>query len=138
MATLNAYLTFNGNCREAMNFYKDCLGGEIHFQTIGDSPLADKMPEQMRECILHSTLKSGVMTIMGTDLISDQGFQKGNTVSLALNCESEQELMHYFKRLSEEGVIYRMPQETFWGAMYADLVDKYGLQWLLNYDKTKI
>jgi PhnB protein len=49
MTQINSYLTFNGNCREAMNFYKDCLGGELNLQTIAESPLADKMPAQMKE-----------------------------------------------------------------------------------------
>lgn len=47
MTQINSYLTFNGNCREAMNFYKDCLGGELILQTIGESPLAYKMPQLM-------------------------------------------------------------------------------------------
>jgi Bacteriocin-protection, YdeI or OmpD-Associated len=54
MSQINAYLTFNGNCREAMIFYKECLGEELVFQTVGESPLSDKMPPQMKDCILHS------------------------------------------------------------------------------------
>ena len=54
MTQINAYLTFSGNCREAMNFYKDSLGGELTLQTISESPLADKMPAQMKDCILHA------------------------------------------------------------------------------------
>jgi len=50
--TINGYLTFNGNCREAMNFYKKCLGGELTFQTIGDSPLSEKMNSKMQNAIL--------------------------------------------------------------------------------------
>ncbi len=57
MTQINSYLTFNGNCREAMNFYKSCLGGELHFQTIGDSPLSEGMPAAMKACILKATLK---------------------------------------------------------------------------------
>ena len=48
MTQINSYLTFSGNCREAMTFYRECLGGELYFQTIGESPLSEKMPEQMR------------------------------------------------------------------------------------------
>jgi PhnB protein len=47
MAQINSYLTFSGNCREAMTFYKECLGGELAFQTVGESPLSDQMPKQM-------------------------------------------------------------------------------------------
>ena len=56
---IQSYLTFNGNCREAMNFYQRCLGGELAFQTVGESPLSDHMPAQMKDCILHSTLTRG-------------------------------------------------------------------------------
>ncbi len=68
MAKINSYLTFNGNCRDAMTFYKDCLGGELSFQTIGESPLAEKMPPQMKECILHSMLITDGFVIMGSDM----------------------------------------------------------------------
>jgi len=77
MAQLNPYLTFNGNCREAMNFYKECLGGELIFQTIGESPMADRMPEKMKECILHATLSNSAMVIMATDCVPEQGLIKG-------------------------------------------------------------
>jgi PhnB protein len=65
MTQINSYLTFNGNCREAMNFYKDCLGGELNLQTIAESPLADKMPAQMKECILHANSCSGYTDAAG-------------------------------------------------------------------------
>ena len=51
MTQINAYLTFNGNCREAMNFYKEVLDGDLALQTIGESPMADKMPQKMKDCI---------------------------------------------------------------------------------------
>jgi PhnB protein len=59
MAQLNPYLNFDGNCREAMNFYKDCLGGELSIQKVSESPMmADQMPSQMRDSVLHSSLTS--------------------------------------------------------------------------------
>jgi len=68
MTQINSYLTFNGNCREAMHFYKDCLGGELNLQTIGQSPMADKMPAQMKEYILHATLIKDAMVLMGSEV----------------------------------------------------------------------
>ena len=85
MAQLVSYLTFNGNCREAMTFYKACLGGELTFQIIGESPLAEKMPAQMKECILHATLINGDLIIMASDMVDENGLIKGNSVSLMLN-----------------------------------------------------
>ena len=90
MKQLNTYLTFNGNCKDAMTFYKECLGGELVLQTIGESPMAEKMPPQMKEYILHSSLTNGGFVIMATDCVPEQGLIKGNSVSLCLNFSSEE------------------------------------------------
>lgn len=64
MAELNPYLNFNNNCREAMMFYKEYLGGELSLQTVGGSPeMAAQMPPEMKDKILHSSLMSGAVTI---------------------------------------------------------------------------
>jgi PhnB protein len=57
MAQMNAYLHFNGNCREAMTFYKECLGGELNMQAVGESPMAAQMPPQIHTNILHASLE---------------------------------------------------------------------------------
>jgi PhnB protein len=82
MAQIKSYLTFAGNCSDAMHFYKECLGGELMLQTIGSSPLADKMPAHMKEYILHSTLTRDAFILMGSDMVSDNGLITGNAVSL--------------------------------------------------------
>jgi PhnB protein len=137
MGQINTYLTFNGNCREAMVFYKDCLGAELTMQTIGESPMADKMPAQMKECILHSTLTDGVMTIMATDCVPPSGLIKGNSVSLCLNCNSEKEIRSFYNKLSSGGNADHPLEDTFWGALFGALTDKFGNHWLLNYDKNQ-
>lgn len=134
MAQINSYLTFNGNCRKAMNFYKECLGGELIFQTIGESPLSDKMPVQMQNSILHATLTKGSLTLMGTDMVSEKGLVKGNSVSLLLDCESEKEIKTIYKKLATKGQAMHPLELTFWGALFGDLTDKYGNNWLLNFD----
>ena len=136
MGQINAYLTFNGNCREAMEFYKDCLGGELNLQTIGESPMAEKMPSKMKECILHSTLEKGSMVIMATDCVPGPGLLKGNSVSLCLNCDSEEEIKSCYEKLSAGGDPDHPLENTFWGALFGHLVDKYGNNWLLNYSKS--
>src|SRR5258708_10664291 len=103
MSQINAYLTFNGNCREAMTFYKDCLGGELMLQTIGDSPMADNIPPEMKQSILHSTLTRGALLIMASDMVSEQGLKKGNAVSLMLQCNSEEEIKLCYTRLCKGG-----------------------------------
>ena len=135
MMRINSYLTFNGNCREAMTFYKQCLGGKLSFQTIGESPFSDKMPLKMKESILHATLKKGNMIIMASDMASEKGIIKGNSVSLMLNCSSEKEIRTYYKKLSSGGNADHPLEDTFWGAIFGDLTDKYGNHWLLNFTK---
>lgn len=135
MTQIFTYLTFNGNCREAMLFYKDCLGGELAFQTIGESPLSEKMPEQMKDCILHATLSKDEMVLMASDMVSEKGLIRGNSVSLSLNCSSEEEIKLYYEKLSEGGIKNHALEDSFWGAIFGDLTDKYGNHWILNYNK---
>lgn len=135
MTVINSYLTFSGNCREAMQFYKRCLGGELNFQTIGESPMADKMPEPMRACILHATLTKGELVLMGSDMVGEHGLIKGNAVSLSLQCSSEAEIKAYYKKLSSGGAATYPLEHTFWGALFGGLTDKFGNHWLLNYEK---
>jgi PhnB protein len=135
MSTINSYLTFNGNCREAMTFYKECLGGELTFQTIGESPLSGKMPKKMKDCILHSTLTNGSLVLMGSDMVCENGLIRGNAVSLTLNCNSETEIRSCYKKLSAGGVATHPLEDSFWGALFGGLTDKYGNIWLLNCNK---
>ena len=137
MTQINSYLTFNGNCREAMIFYASCLGGELSLQTIGESPLADKMPAKMKDCILHSTLTKGAVLIMASDMVGDKGLIKGTAVSLMLNCSSEEEIRDFYARLVDGGEATHPLEISFWGALFGDLTDKFGNQWLLHFDKTQ-
>jgi PhnB protein len=135
MTQINSYLTFSGNCREAMIFYKECLGGELTFQTVGESPLSDKMPKQMKDCILHSTLSKDALVLMASDMVSEKGLIKGNSISLSLNCSSEEEIKNCFAKLSEGGTANHQVEDSFWGALFGDLTDKFGNHWILNFNK---
>jgi PhnB protein len=135
MTQINSYLTFSGNCREAMTFYKDILSGELYFQTIGESPLADQMPQDMKDCILHATLTTKGFVIMGSDMTPETGLVKGNTLSLMLNCSSEEDLRMFFEKLSNGGIVKHTLESTFWGALFGDLTDQFGNNWILNFDK---
>jgi PhnB protein len=132
MLSINAYLTFSGNCREAMNFYHKCFGGTLTFQTIGESPRSDKLPENMKDYILHSTLKNDQLILMGCDMTPDSGLQVGNSVSLSLICSSERETKTLFKKLSQDGIQDRPLKKTFWGALFGDVTDKFGNHWILH------
>src|SRR3977135_180995 len=114
MAQLNPYLNFDNNCREAMNFYKDCLGGELILQTVGESPMmAAQMPPQMKNSILHSSLTSGDIIIMASDLSREKRIE-GNTVHLCINCNSEAELNSLFSKLYARGAIIDHLTDMLW------------------------
>jgi|SRR5687767_6788304 PhnB protein len=135
MAQLNPYLNFDNNCREAMNFYKDCLGGELTLQTVGEMPaMAAQMPPQMKDNILHSTLTSGDIVIMASDLNREKQIE-GNTVHLCVNCNSENELNSFFSKLSAGGKVTEPLADMPWGGMYGSLTDQYGKHWIFNFQK---
>ena len=135
VAYISTYLTFNGNCREAMTFYHAALGGEITFQTIGESPLSEQMPSEMKDYIVHSTLTKGSLTLMASDMVSEEGLLLGNTVSLMLNCTSEEEIRRMYQNLAQGGQATHPLEITFWGALFGGLTDAFGNRWLLNCDK---
>ena len=135
MASITSYLTFNGNCREAMTFYNDCLGGILNFQTVGESPLSEKLPDQMKDSIMHSSLVRGDLVLMGSDMCPDSGLVKGNSVSLLINCISEEELRNFYEKLSSGGKKDHAIENTFWGALFGELTDRYENHWMLSYDK---
>ncbi len=130
---LCAYLTFNGNCREAMSFYKDCLGGELAFRTVGDAPFSGKFPAEMKSVILHATLVSSKLILMATDIVGENGLKRGNNVSLVLQCGSEKQIRESYQRLSAGGEQTHPLVKTYWGDLFGDLVDKFGNQWLLHF-----
>lgn len=138
MNQLISYLTFNGNCREAMSFYKNCLGGELEFQTIGDSPMAERMPESLKGYILHSTLRSGAMTLMGSDMVGEQGLIQGNTVSVLIECQDEMEIYQLYRSLAAGGQATHPIEQTFWGALFGGLTDRFGNNWLLHCPRQQV
>ncbi|CAL1518806.1 VOC family protein [Chitinophaga sp. MM2321] len=135
MAQLNPYLNFDNNCREAMNFYQACLGGQLDLQTVGEMPaMAKQMPPEMKDHILHSYLKSGDIVIMASDLSREKRIE-GNTVHLCINCEDEDQINSFFTKLSAGGKITEPLTDMPWGAKYGALTDKYGKHWVFNYRK---
>ena len=135
MAQLNPYLNFDNNCREAMTFYKDCFGGELSIQTIEGSPMEAECPAAMKHQVLHATLTSGPFILMGSDMAGPEGFTKGNTIALSVSCGSAEEINNFFSKLSAEGQITHPLADKFWGATFGVVTDKFGIRWMLNYDK---
>jgi PhnB protein len=134
MAQINAYLTFNGNCREAMKFYQECLGGELTMQTVGGSPMGSQMPAEAQTKILHASLVKDNLVLLGSDISGAGRIVNGNTISLSLHCSNEQEIKTFFFNLSAGGQIAHPLHEFFAGTMGA-LTDKFEKDWLLYYEK---
>ena len=135
MQQISAYIGFNGKCREAMSFYKECFGGELTIMTFAESPLAEQMPAESQNNVVHSNLTSGNMTLLGTDMVGPGGHVPGTTVSLMISCDSEEEINTLFSKLSESGQVTCPLGEQFWGDTFAAVIDKFGTSWMLNYSK---
>jgi len=135
MATLNPYLTFEGNCREAMQFYATCLGGSLKIMTIGESAMAASMPKEMQDSVMHARLETGGLILMASDVLDGEGLVRGNATNLMLLCASEEEIHRLFDKLSTDGTVNSPVKVEFWGDTYGDLTDKFGVRWMLNYEK---
>ena len=133
MAKLNPYLTFNGNCREAMDFYKESLGGELSFIVVGESPVANQVPPSMKNHILHSSLKTDDLEIMATDM-QPESLNEGNAVHMCLIFKNEEETRSLFDKLSVGGKVKQPLHEMFFGLIGA-LTDKFGKHWILECNK---
>lgn len=135
MTQLIAYLHFSGQCREALTFYQQCLGGELNMQKIAESPMGAQMPSEAGANILHGTLKKdGITIVMGSDMMGAR-LKQGNSVALCLYCSSNEELNKCFDRLSAGGLVTMPPHQSFWGGIYGELTDRYGVMWMLSYTK---
>ncbi len=134
--TINGYVGFNGKCREAMNFYKEFIGGELVLETVEGSPMESQCPASIKHHILHSALTKGALVIMGTDMVHKEHVH-GNNISLCVNCSSQGEIESFYNALQQGGEVLDRLEERFWGAMFGVVIDKYGIRWLLNYDKNR-
>ena len=139
MITVNPYLNFNGNTEEAFNFYKSVFGGEfISLQRFKDTPHGEQMSADDREKIMHIALPIGQGNIlMATDALESMGqtLKVGDNVSLAISPSSQEEADTYFNNLSAGGRVQMAMEKMFWGAYFGMLTDKFGIQWMINYDE---
>jgi PhnB protein len=135
MSRLHTYLTFNGNCREAMTFYHSCFGGEIQFQTIGDSPLGKKLNPEMQQYILQASISTDHFTLMGTDMVGENDLMQGNANSIWVECNCKREAQIYYQKLAEKGDPCQPLGQTFSGALLGGLTDQFGKHWLFHCKK---
>lgn len=134
--SLNVYLYFNGNCEEAMNFYIQVSGGSIDaIQRYGDAPMGAS--ESYKNKVLHATFTIYGATVMCSDTNEKHTVNFGDNFSLALDFKSDGEIATAFEAISAGGVITMPLQDTFWGAKFGMCCDKFGVNWMFNYDKPK-
>ena len=135
MTQIVGYIGFGGKCREAMTFYKECFGGDLNLQTIGDSPIAEHMPPDRKNEILHVTLKNGSVVLLGSDMAAPSELKNGNNIQMCVNCSSDEEINNFFNKLASGGKVNDPVGVKFWGGTFGALTDKYGINWMLSYDK---
>jgi PhnB protein len=130
---LDPYLTFNGNTKEAMEFYRDVLGGKLEMQTFGESPM--ESPEEQKDRIMHARLDADGYTIMASDSRPDEPVTGGDNVSLSLQGEDGARLKDVFNALADGGELTMPMEEQFWGDTFGMLVDRFGIHWMVNVNK---
>ena len=136
MEAIIPYLNFNGNAAEALDFYAHALGGKIdHQQTFGEAKM--EMPDDYKNRILHAQVSSGDLKFMVSDCPPEVSVSSGDSLSLSMNFNDVDEMNNVFNALAEGGKITMELQDTFWGARFGILVDKYGFSWMFNHDYKK-
>lgn len=134
MKSINPYLAFNGKCREAMSFYKDVLGGELSFMSVGESPMAGQIPGG-DDTIMHSSLMFDGGVIMGTDMNGPGCAARESFPSIAIDCSSEEEINRIFSKLEVGGNTMCPVGPAFWGGLFGSTTDKYGTNWMLTFNE---
>ena len=137
---LTTYLFFERNAADAFDFYQQCLGGTITMKkTMGDMPESDKMPAEIRGLIAHVRLVAGDAQLMGSDWCAPTGEPypgiRGSAVSLSV--ESTEEAERFFAALGHGGTVTMPVAETSWAHRFGMLTDRYGVQWMINCEKTE-
>ena len=134
MTTLTAYLLFDGTCRQAMEFYKSCLGGELALTKVKDSAAKDHMPVFQQDKVLNARLRSGHVDVSASDWLRPaQTPVRGNTVCLFLSGGTLEDLKALFEKLSEGAEVTDPLQEQFFGT-YGALNDRFGVRWMFHTD----
>jgi len=137
MTPIAAYLNFDGNCREAMTFYQQCLGGELEVMSFGDGPpdAGFDVPPGAADRVLHAFLHGPEFSLMASDTMPGMPYSVGSHVSLMLECDSAEQVDERFAALSAGGQATMPPGDAFWGAYFGMLVDRFGMSWMLSHER---
>ena len=132
--TLDPYIFFSGNCREAMEYYKSIFGGELTMQTMAEVPEGAEerkmITEENKDQIMHAALRGGDITLYGSD--SPKASAKAAKVELSLGGSDENRLRKIFDQLAEGGKVTMPLEKQFWGDTFGMVADKFGVDWMVN------
>jgi PhnB protein len=132
---LNTHLNFDGNCREAFEYYAKLLGGKVTLMlTYGESPVADHVPPVDHGKILHATCEFGDQRLSGADLPAGR-YGKPQGFDVMLSLEDPQEAERIFSDLADGGWTQMPLQESFWALRFGMVTDRYGIPWMVNCGK---
>lgn len=144
MARVATYLNFTRQTEEAFKFYKSVFGGEFDGNGImkfSDAPPVDgmqPMADDEKNLVMHVSLPilGGAHYLMGSDAPQSHGFNVvvGNNTHITLTPDSKDETKILFDALSKGGKVTMNLQDTFWGAYYGQCTDKFGVQWMFNFE----
>ncbi|MDF2961174.1 MAG: glyoxalase [Paenibacillus sp.] len=134
---IDVYINFNGNCREAVEFYAKVFGTEQpQIMTFGETPPDPNftLPEEAKHLVMHTRLNITGSNVMFSDVFPGMPFVEGNNITLAIISKNLDEVKTLFNKLKEGGTVIMELQETFWSKCYGNLTDKFGIGWQFNYD----
>ncbi|MFB7642671.1 VOC family protein [Peribacillus butanolivorans] len=135
--SVDVYINFNGNCREAVEFYAQVFGTETpQIMTFGETPPNPEfpLPEEAKNLVMHTRLNIEGSNVMFSDVFPGMPFVEGNNISLAVVNKNMDEIKSIFNKLKEGGTVVMDLQETFWSKLYGQVTDKFGIIWQLNCD----
>ncbi|MFH5184664.1 VOC family protein [Paenibacillus sp. TAB 01] len=135
--SVDVYLNFNGNCREAVEFYAKVFGTENpRIMTFGQTPPNPEfvMPEEAKNLVMHTRLNIDGSNVMFSDVFPGMPFVAGTNISLSLINKDVEQLKTWYHQLKEGGQVVMELQETFWSKCYGSLTDKFGIHWQFNHD----
>jgi len=138
---VNIYVNFNGNCREAVEFYAKVFGIEKpRIMTFGDMRPDPGFPltEETKALVLNTSLIINGSNVRFSDCPPGKPVIVGNNISLIIENKNIDEIKSLFNKLKEGGSVTMEPQETFWTKCYGFVIDKYGIGWQLSHDNGKI
>ena len=129
---VNPYLSFKGECEAAFKLYEQCLGAQIGtiFRYAG-SPMADQVPADWQDKVMHGSLTFGDQVLMGGDVTPLQ-YEEPKGFSLSVHLDNATEADRIFLELSRDGRVVMPLEKTFWADRFGMVVDRFGIPWLIN------